>query len=250
MTDQKTPRRDDVPQGARFSRVYLDRGEPTPDSKRMRRRLAGLVDEFPELRSLSPVVARELGIDVPWGPRGPNPNWAKFLEQCDLRDVLDFVTVAFRHLEGIGVVYDTDTPSQAQWRESRRAENARRWVQEVRRILAEENVHYIVDDRGGVHFHYDEEFARNRAAAVAALQSNRYVNALHAFEGGMAALAKAPPDGKGGIRGVFSAAESIFKLILPKPPRLGRAELDGLIPLIQSIYAQEDSARARRCSAV
>jgi hypothetical protein len=109
MTDQKTPRRDDVPQGARFSRVYLDRGEPTPDSKRMRRRLAGLVDEFPELRSLSPVVARELGIDVPWGPRGPNPNWAKFLEQCDLRDVLDFVTVAFRHLEGIGVVYDTDT---------------------------------------------------------------------------------------------------------------------------------------------
>jgi hypothetical protein len=72
---------------------------------------------------------------------------------------------------------------------------------------------------------------------------SRVANALHAFEGGMAALAQAPPDGKGGIRGVFSAAESIFRLILPKAPRLGGAELDGLTPLLERLYAQEETAR-------
>src|SRR5215472_13444232 len=205
-----------APQGGRFSQVYLDRREPAADSKRMRRRLAALVHEFYDLRRLSEVVPRELGIDVPWSPRGPH--WAKFLDQCDMRDVLDFVTVAFRLIVQevqSGASTNRDAPSK--------------WTQEVRRIFAEENVHYTVDDFGGVHPRIDDQFARNSAAAIASLQAPRYSNALHAFEGGMAALAEAPPDGKGAIRGVFSAAEAVFKLILPKVPRLGASEADGFL---------------------
>ena len=113
----------------------------------------------------------------------------------------------------------------------------------MRRIFAEENVHYTVDDRGGVHFQFDEEFARNRAAAVAALQNARYANALHSFESGMAALAKAPPDGKGAIRSVFAAAEGIFRLIIPKAPRLGAAKLNGLGPLLPQLFSEDETAR-------
>ena len=222
------------PHGARFTHVYVDRGEPAQDSKRMRRRLAALLfsDLYrTRLGGLSAAVAQELGIDVPW--HGAGPDWALFLEGCDLRDVLDLVTIAFRE-----VVRESQSRGRHDYQNL-----ARRFPEDVRRIFAEENVHYTVDDRGGVHFQFDEEFARNRAAAVAALQNARYANALHSFESGMAALAKAPPDGKGAIRSVFAAAEGIFRLIIPKAPRLGAAELNRLGPLLPQLFSEDETAR-------
>jgi hypothetical protein len=218
---------DNPPLGQRFSHVYLDRGEPTQDSARLRRRMAALVYSFRDLEELRSAVPRQLGVDVPRGG-----GWNQFFQECQLRDLLDLVTVAFQELVRTRSIGFEETNAQ------------HRWVQEVRKIFAEENVHYTIDNHGGVHFQFDEEFARNRAAAIGALQNSRYANALHAFEGAMAALAKAPPDGKGAIRGVFSAAESIFKLILPNVPRLGAAELDGLAPLLQKVYADDDTAKS------
>jgi hypothetical protein len=222
---------DDPPSGARFSHVYLDRGEPRQDSARMRRRITALIRACgSDLDELGQAVEREQGVEVLYmGYEGHN--WKAFLSACDLRDVLDLVTVAYRHLQGklrTGI---------------RDAALPRRWLEEIGRIFAEENVHYRVDDRGGVHFHFDEEFARNRAAAVAVLQAARFANALDAFENGMAALAQAPPDGKRGIRGVFAAVEAIFRLILPNAPRLGAVELNGLAALLQRLYAQDDTAQ-------
>jgi hypothetical protein len=216
-------------QGARFSHTYLDRGEPTEDSKRMRRRIASLIDSFRDLGKLHMAVPGQLGVDVPWGNYGPD--WKKFLQECALRDLLDLVTVATREL----------VLSQTRGFYEHQAQD--RWVRQVRQIFAEENVHYTVDNHGGVHFHFDQEFARNRAATIAVLQNPRYANALHAFEGAMAALAKAPPDCKGAIRSVFSAAEGIFRLILPRAPRLAAAELNGLAPLLQKHYAQDETAQ-------
>jgi uncharacterized protein YqgV (UPF0045/DUF77 family) len=169
---------------------------------------------------LRPAIARELGIPV-----GYQTPWETYLEGLQLRDVLDLVTVPFRLMRP-GGTYDTS-----------------RWVNTVQRIFTEENVHYRVDDLGGVHFHFDEEFARNRAAAVAVLRSARFANALDAFESGMAELRKAPPDGKRAIRSVFSAVEGVFRLILPNAPRLGAAELDGLVPLEQKLYAEDETTR-------
>jgi hypothetical protein len=223
------PPPNDPPRGARFSHVYLERGEPAQDSARMRRRIASLIGSFRDLGELVMVVPREMGVDVPWGNAGAN--WARFLQDCALRDLLDLVTVAFKQLkltQRTGC-YEADAEV--------------RWVLEVRRIFSEENVHYTVDDRGGVLFLIDDEFARNSAAAISALQRPRYANALHAFDGGMEALAQAPPDGKNAIRGVFAAVEGIFRLILPAAPRLGAAEIDGLAPLLQRLYSQEDTAR-------
>jgi hypothetical protein len=86
---------DTPPIGQRFSHIYLQRGEPTQDSARMRRRLAALVVTFPDLTDFHHVVPRKLGVDVPW--RGTQPDWAGFFSDCALTDVLDFVTAAWRH---------------------------------------------------------------------------------------------------------------------------------------------------------
>src|SRR5215510_10640962 len=51
--------------------------------------------------------------------------WQDFFKECNGRDVLDFVTIAYRHLSKL--------------RHSNLAQN---WLREVQRIFAEENLHY------------------------------------------------------------------------------------------------------------
>jgi hypothetical protein len=220
---------DAPPIGQRFSHVYIQRDEPTHDSVRMRRRLAALVDTFPDLYGVNVVVRQKLGVDVP--NYGGNIPWREFFADCALQDVLDFVTVAYWYLDAkrrAGV---------------RKREPWDRWCREVQQIFEEENVHYRVDERGGVHFRFDAEFESNRAATIASLQGPRYRAALTGFEDGMAALAKAPPDGKGAIRSTFAAAEGLFRLMLEKSPRLTAVEAQQrLEPLLQRIHAQDNVA--------
>ena len=66
------------PLGQRFSLVYGDRGTPTQDSKRMRRRLAELVAKQ-NLGDLGNRVQSELGVDMIWGFE--SANWRAFLER-------------------------------------------------------------------------------------------------------------------------------------------------------------------------
>src|SRR6266511_1700129 len=196
---------DAPPTGQRFSHVYIQRGEPAQESARMRRRLASLMWDFPDLGDFSSAVSRELGVDVPFNIV---PDWRTFFRDCALQDVLDIVTVGYRYL---------DAKPRTRIRQM---DAPKRWCAEVQRIFKEENVHYRVDERGGVHFRFDVEFEQNRATTIASLQGARYRAALTAFEGGMAALTKAPPDGKAAIRGTFAAAEGLFRLMFEKSPRL------------------------------
>jgi hypothetical protein len=187
----------------------------------MRRRIGSQIFEYELLTDgLAKALRRELGIPVPYPVY-----WPEFLSEIALRDVLDLVTISFR-------LFD-----------SARMEGASRiWLAEVQRIFVEENVHYRVDARGGVKFHFDEEFASNRAAAVAVLQAPRYANALDAFERGMAALRNVPPDGKAAIRNTFAAAEGLFRLMFPNSPRLTAQEAQRLEPLLHGTYAGNDIA--------
>jgi hypothetical protein len=116
------------------------------------------------------------------------------------------------------------------------------WLSEVSRIFSEENVHYRVDTKGGVHFYFDEEFSHNQAAAIAVLNGSRYVNALRSFEGALAALSQAPPDGKAAIRSTFAALEGLFRLMFPNSPRLTAKEAEKLQPLIQRLHTADATA--------
>jgi hypothetical protein len=108
------------------------------------------------------------------------------------------------------------------------------WLSEVSRIFSEENVHYLVDTQGGVHFYFDKEFAHNQAATVAVLKGSRYANTLRSFEGALTALSQAPPHGKAAIRSTFAAFEGLFRLMFPDSPRLTAKEVETLKPLVQS----------------
>jgi len=197
---------------------------------RMRRRMASLIWDFRDLSDFSTIVSRELGVDVPYSSMVAD--WPTFFRGCELQDVLDIVTIAYRYLEGkmSTGIKEIIAPE--------------RWCIEVRRIFAEENIQYRVDEKCGVHFHVDAEFAANQAATIAALLGPRYGNVAAEFEGAMAALSKAPPDGKSAIRGTFSAAEGLFRLMFPKSPRLTAQEAQKLEPLLQTTYANSVASGA------
>src|SRR5262249_36805027 len=216
--------------------VYVERGKPTQDSARMRRRFASLIDSIGgfhggDSEPLSARAERELGIAAPWSENG---SWRDFLEKWDLKDVLDIVTIGYQFL-----VEQARTDAYGRFRHRNYAQE---WIAGVRRIFQEESVHYTVDAAGGVHFQFDEQFAKGRAATIASLQGERYANARHAFDGAMEAFSKAPPDGKTAVRGVFPAAENVFKLITSKD-RLGAKEADDLSQIIDKLYAVDDPAR-------
>ena len=146
--------------------------------------------------------------------------------------MLDLVTVVCRYLEGQYAGRD----------------RARQWLPNVQQIFVEENVHYRLDAKGGVHFYFDHEFARLTAAAISILQSPRYANSLDAFNKNLAALAEAPPDGKTAIRSTFTAIEGLFCLMFSDLHRLAAGEASRLRPLVERAYngdrrAQETSEK-------
>jgi hypothetical protein len=191
----------DIPQGQRFSLVYLRRDDQLEDSARMRRRLGATIEDF-DRGHFNQYLQKSLGLEYKY-LRGMKA-WTEYFLELDLRDVLDSVTIFFRFLiewQTKGDQYDR--------RHAR--ETLPLWLPEVRRIFAEEGVRYSVDDRGGVHLRVDEQFEVTRAATVRGMGDPRYAAALASLEAGYQALDGAPPDGREAIRDVFGAAENVFK---------------------------------------
>jgi hypothetical protein len=208
----------DVPEGRRFSHVYVDRGEPTNITERVRIRLRSLVVSIKELRT-STVVEDKLGVNF--------STWQRFFDTAKNRDVLDLVTVAYDFLAR--QPYGRDI-------------YARQWQVDVEKIFSEENIHYEVDSKGGVHFRFDKEFAQVTAAAISILQKPRYANSLDAFNKALAALAQGP-DGKGAIRSTFTAIEGLFALMFPDVQRLAAGEVSRLRPSVEQVYSGDRRAQ-------
>jgi hypothetical protein len=113
---------------------------------------------------------------------------------------------------------------------------------DVEKIFSEENIHYEVDSKGGVHFRFDKEFAQVTAAAISILQKPRYANSLDAFNKALAALAQGP-DGKGAIRSTFTAIEGLFALMFPDVQRLAAGEVSRLRPSVEQVYSGDRRAQ-------
>jgi hypothetical protein len=214
-----------VPQGERFSAVYRERGAARDDSDRMRRRIAAVLVDYGD--KFEKHAEAELGIETPWTTSN---NWTKTLETWSLDDVLNIITVL--------VAYVPRLTSDQRKAASYQAD----LVAQFNRILEQENVSYRVDPQGGAHFLHDEEFARSAQSTITGLGDPRYANSLDRFESGMKAIAVSTPDGKTGIRNVFEAAEGLFRLIVPRAPRLTADQVGHLDPILQKRYAGDRTA--------
>lgn len=214
-----------LPLGKRFSDVYRERGKPTADNERMRRRIASTFEKYGD--KFEKHAERELGIPT---PHSKSASWTKIVLTWDLEDVLNAITILIDYLTATST-----SPSS-------KALVARTMVFQFNRIFEQENVSYRVDVQGGVHFLHDEEFVRNAQATITGLSAPRYVNSLDRFNSGMKSISGSAPDGKTGIRNVFEAAEGLFRLIVPRAPRLTADQVNLLNPILQKRYAGDRTA--------
>jgi hypothetical protein len=198
-----------VPEGKKFSLHYMDRGALRADSSRFRLRIARAFDVVHVDNVIfGTVIEAEVGAEVP--RLGYGYHYTLFFKEGALHDVLDTITVIFVALRNNGY-------------EGR----AHQWRDQLRRIIAEENLGYRLDDHGGVHLGVDDEFEHNRAATVKGLGGSRYEAARTAFDGAHNSLDQTPPDGRAAIRLTFDALEIVFRLALgAKVTRLGAAEIE------------------------
>jgi hypothetical protein len=230
------------PIGQLFSRVYLKRGEPTPDSTRMRNRIGvalrsahlqegAFERRYDHYRNPSPnppelkkAIEAKLGIHIPWS--SGYPDWKKYASTVELRDVLDTVTILASY-------------------------GGKAWIEQARSIFLEENVCYSIDEKGGVHLSVDQEFNSQRLAAISVLSASRYDNVRQQFEAAYSALDQIPSDGKAAMRANFHALEGLYRLMFPAAPRLAKdAVTTYLKPLLNARHNGDQTAQRAASKAV
>jgi len=208
------------PKGKFFSQVYVDHGVPVHDSPRMRARLGVLLNDMGPPR-FEKWTESKFGISI------CTADWRDFLKDADLKDVLDTVTLAYRALASVPFTENRE----------------RHFVRSVNAIFRDENVHYTVDEKGGVHFAIDKTFTANQTATLARLGLPRYANVRANFKQVDAALSDVPPDGKNAVRATFDAAEALFKLVFPEERRLANGSAKKRLgPAFQQVYEGNASA--------
>lgn len=207
--------------GERFSQVYLTTAELLEDSLRFRRRLAIPASKISGSNGLADLIHSELGIRVPvTGGYQSHYDWERFFEKTELRDVLDSITLAYR------LIVTNSTARQG-------AE----WCKQVERIMREERTKYRVDAAGGVHFYTDAEFERQRATTLRSLEGKRYGAVRASYDASHGALDGERPNTVQALREMFSAIETLFKLMDARASRLGPSEISRhLIPILQRTF--------------
>lgn len=205
-------------EGERFSLNYLRRGGPLRDCPRARRRIYKLFEALHwDTDDYASLLEEELGVKVPF--RGIGFDWDAYFERCELRDLLDSITVLARKF--------------------RKHHRDKTWIETIERIFREENLGYRLDRLGGVHFFLDEEFEAHRSATLQGLADSRFVSAKTAFEACHRALDATPPDARGAIRHLFDAVENVFRIVVKDSAhRLGAKEIERhLRPRVDELYA-------------
>lgn len=190
-------------EGKRFSLVYLERGAPVRDSRRFRNRLSAyyrskLRDNFST--RIGHKIELEIGTVI---TGGGYYNISGLFEKGELRDVLDAVTIIYKELNDGGYRYDAEP-----------------WKEFVERALKEENVGYRLDSKCGVHFYIDEEFERNRVAALIALDSSELEGVRDAYETAYRHMDSDPPDTKAAVRSMFESLEILVRQMVPPAKNL------------------------------
>lgn len=180
----------DPKEGALFRLNYLRSSQKLPESDRARKRIYLLykdhVDDEGTRMAFVHRVERQLGVDFPIGAYQYQDE--RFWKKCELGDFLSAITI-FLKLR----------PSA---------------LSKARNILEEEDLHYRIDDQGGVHYLVDNDFHQLSESTLAGLSDQRFGAARAALQKGLKALAPERQSGKGLIQGVFEAVESTFLVII------------------------------------
>lgn len=221
--------------GQRFTHVYLDRSVPLGDDELFRRRLGGYCfSNFYDWRhELADYVKQEIGISVPF--QNHLRDWEGLFVSVKIHHALDLVTIIWRYLS------EFDSRRMAIANVSNEAD---KWLEFVRRVFQENNLHYTVDSLGGVHFLVDQEFEFNRLSTLRCLEAPRFAGVRSAFEASQRYLDGQPPDTKAAVRSAFEAVEILARLMVDTKNLNKWLVLNELLPIARQVYSHDPAATA------
>lgn len=187
---------DVIIEGGLFRHSYLKPEQKLADSERARFRLykafrrivlRGVGDQNKD--ALAWRVEEKLGIRYPRSPAGYSHE--TFWMEADIGDLLSAITLWFQEAKVPALVRDT-----------------------VSEVFRDECLHYRIDSAGGVHYLVDEEFHRVSEETITGLHDPKFMAARAALHDGLKAMSPINQSGKGLIRGVFEALESVFLVVI------------------------------------
>lgn len=222
----------DVPRGRPYDALYVDHGDPKRDSPRMRARLGAFIREIGD-GGLIRLVELRFGTrpNVPYG----SYDWQGYFAHLDINDMLVAVTL---------VHHNATKNDRSNARSGRRSENAKRWREFVKVVFHEENVHYFIDEEGGVHNALDGAMVREANAAIRVLSGEDRAHISEQYSSGVDSLASLPPNGRLAVRDVFEATESLFRQVFPEARQLNANALERYLkPEVQRLYDADEDLR-------
>ena len=214
----------DRPTGKLYSAVYLLSDNLSDDSSRFRKRLERLLSRFMNdymRKELGTLIEGRLGIKISRNQYDGSFRIPSFIIEAELQDVLDTITIS---------AYLFRDPTHKE-----------EWIKEVRDILAQQQMAYEIDDKGGIHPFVDAELSASKKATIAALSDSRLVTARERFQEACDLLRS---DSSSAIEKVFKATENIFKQIFDGSKNRLNAHgvRNDLKARFRSIYSQNGTA--------
>jgi hypothetical protein len=231
--------------GELFTRQYIARGAPTQDSALFRNRLDAYLqaNHYAEYAKLASYLRQEGGLIIStfYSDKFNSTyyNFTQFFTDSRIEYVLSSITLIWRYFKQ----NDRQPVTKPDRSISYIFPKATAWRDFVNRALREENVGYIADSEGGVHFFVDEEFERNRASALACLANPRHAAVRTAFEQSHAYLDSSPPDTKAAVRSSFESLEILARLVDPASKNLNRWMVENKIKPFLLSAAINDTER-------
>ena len=227
-----------------FSQLYERSPEPQDDNPLVRERIGEYInknynhDRF----LLSTHLGIELGVKPStWTNAGyTGLYWTEFVNGLKLGQFLSLITK----------VYSFDFERQfsdlhAEIKERRKIKaRARNWLHFCRRVFAEENLGYEINDFAAVRYSVDQKFEASRQASIAALTESRFPDAKEHLENAYESFLSVPSKKRRAVREMFESIESVFKMLLDVRSLNARAVTSKLGPLFEERVATNDTERS------
>ncbi|MES2814686.1 MAG: hypothetical protein V4720_07305 [Pseudomonadota bacterium] len=216
--------------GEFYSRNYLRSSAASPDDARARHRLAAYLNEYfsDDEREIGLFIERELGLKPrSYGSATYTIYWESFLGKLDIGDFLDVITAVVRfrpqqrkNRKGSIVTYDL--------------------LSFTRRVVAEQNLAYRIDDKGGIHPSIDAAFAINSLSLLRRLDDAKLQASAEHIARAERSLLPSSFDGRQAIRSTFDAAENLLKVIFPNCTQLkAQSVTEQLGPYLVSHFRED-----------
>lgn len=192
--------------GNRFSQIYKHDSKLYDASSRFRVRFFTYARKVFDNYSIAEKIQEIIGVKINF--YGTHYDIENFINSAPIKDILDLVTICYELLKDMKNIRNNYNP---EIRHNRDKILQEKLISFVNQCFLEENLCYLADETGVVHFNPDEEFHCLKNTTLQGLQEKRYISVVHEFKKVYKSLDSGHT--KDAIGNLFKSIETLFRLL-------------------------------------